>query len=655
MRIKRFSDFRAAPRVEAPMRKRLRARLAAAALWCAALGSAPAAAQLEPAFTYQGRLEDAGQPKNTPVDLRFTAYTVESGGAPIAPERIVDAVPVVNGIFDVKVDLGSGVFLGDRIFVEIAVREDAVGDATVATGFTALAPRQEVTPAPYALHAERVAFDAVTGQQIANGTIGTADVADGSITASDVETESTANGLQRRLAFPCPAGQAMQNISSTGAPTCYQPVTSVVAAPGAGLSVSNTGGAVTLTLDENVGQSRVQGECQEVPPSAIRKVHGDGSVSCVYLAPTTPLPRITLDAAGDVGSHLSLRRGDSLAVISVAYYDDTNNRLKFVHCDRASCNPAPVPVVIDDPANDVGQFVSVGFRSIGPVMAYYDATAMDLKLAACGNAECTSANTIRTIDTAGDVGRFAEIVLFSSGYGIAYFDATNNQYKWAFCSDHTCTTPQIRSLGIAGGGVLASDLATARLQNELLPTPSFVALRGGSEVVLVTCGNAACTSLPSPVVIASGDVGPPLLLAIESFAGQRPSWIGFGTPAAGSSTLRYCVDGTCVAPVTVGSANRPVGPVRGTAFALRDEGGPLFLTTGATATQIVARRLGALDTADRAELLAGTATASAAIDSTANFGGFADPGVEIGIVYHESASKDLVYQPCLRTDCSELW
>lgn len=124
-----------------PVRKTL---LLFAALWL--IGHA-AVAQGPTAFTYQGRLSDAGQPATGGYDLQFTLYDAATNGAIIAGPLTLEDVSVTGGIFTTQLDFGSNVFTspGDR-FLEIAVRPGA------STGsFTPLAPRQRLTATPYAV------------------------------------------------------------------------------------------------------------------------------------------------------------------------------------------------------------------------------------------------------------------------------------------------------------------------------------------------------------------------------------------------------------------------------------------------------------------------------------------------------------------------
>src|SRR5437899_9834832 len=102
------------------------------------------------AFTYQGRLNDAGSPANGTYDLRFRLYDALAAGTLISGPVTNLAVPVSNGLFTVKIDFGS-VFPGASRFMEIAARSN-----TVAVNFTAVTPRQELTPTPYAITSQNL-------------------------------------------------------------------------------------------------------------------------------------------------------------------------------------------------------------------------------------------------------------------------------------------------------------------------------------------------------------------------------------------------------------------------------------------------------------------------------------------------------------------
>src|SRR6185503_7559283 len=102
------------------------------------------------AFTYQGELTYSGALANGVFDLQFTIYAASSGGSALAGPLTRNAVTISNGVFTVLLDFGAGVFSGADRWVEIGAR-------TNGGTFSTLAPRQPLTPAPYAITAANVA------------------------------------------------------------------------------------------------------------------------------------------------------------------------------------------------------------------------------------------------------------------------------------------------------------------------------------------------------------------------------------------------------------------------------------------------------------------------------------------------------------------
>ena len=112
----------------------------------ALLVTAVATAQtLTTAFTYQGRLTELGALADGEYDLEFRLHDAPAGGAQIGSTLFADGLDVVGGLFTVVLDFGPGVFTGDRLWLEVAVRPGASTGA-----FTVLAPRQELTATPHA-------------------------------------------------------------------------------------------------------------------------------------------------------------------------------------------------------------------------------------------------------------------------------------------------------------------------------------------------------------------------------------------------------------------------------------------------------------------------------------------------------------------------
>lgn len=122
----------------------------ALAVMVAAQGPAPQGGDpLPDVFTYQGRLTDGGAQADGSYDLRFILYDTDVGGSQIGSIATREDVVVTDGYFTVQLDFGDGLFDGGERWLELAVRPGASEDA-----YTPLAPRQELTPTPYALLAE---------------------------------------------------------------------------------------------------------------------------------------------------------------------------------------------------------------------------------------------------------------------------------------------------------------------------------------------------------------------------------------------------------------------------------------------------------------------------------------------------------------------
>jgi hypothetical protein len=116
------------------------------------------------AFTYQGRLNTGGAAANGSYDLQFTLYATNVNGAALAGPVTNPAVAVTNGLFATTINFGN-VFTGASNWLAIAVSTNA------ANAFSTLAPRQQLTPVPYAITAANVSGALVNANLPASPTV----------------------------------------------------------------------------------------------------------------------------------------------------------------------------------------------------------------------------------------------------------------------------------------------------------------------------------------------------------------------------------------------------------------------------------------------------------------------------------------------------
>ena len=92
-------------------------------------------------ITYQGQLQQSGEPFTGLADMEFRLFDSLSAGGLVSGPLVVNEVPVEEGLFQVELDFGISAFDAQVRFLDIRV-----------DGVT-LTPRQAVRPAPMALFA----------------------------------------------------------------------------------------------------------------------------------------------------------------------------------------------------------------------------------------------------------------------------------------------------------------------------------------------------------------------------------------------------------------------------------------------------------------------------------------------------------------------
>jgi hypothetical protein len=122
------------------------------------------------AFTYQGHLQNNGNPALGSYDFTFALYNNNStNNGAIGNPLTIPNVGVSNGLFTVALDFGNQ-FNSQPIWMAIGVRTNG------GTNFTALNPLQELTPVPYAIYAAAAGTAGSVSAANISGTISAANL-----------------------------------------------------------------------------------------------------------------------------------------------------------------------------------------------------------------------------------------------------------------------------------------------------------------------------------------------------------------------------------------------------------------------------------------------------------------------------------------------
>ena len=196
------------------------------------MSSALASAQTT-VFTYQGRLNDGGSAANGVLDMQFKLYDAAdpSAGAQIGSTITNSNVAVTNGIFTVRLDFGASALPGANRFLEVGVRRSS------SDPYTVLAPRQQVTSAPYAIRSA----NAVVADQLSTACVGC--VQDAQINAV---AASKMTGTLPASSIPAGNSNYIQNTTSLQGNTANF-----------NISGNGTAGTLNAATQYNIGGSRV--------------------------------------------------------------------------------------------------------------------------------------------------------------------------------------------------------------------------------------------------------------------------------------------------------------------------------------------------------------------------------------------------------------
>ena len=265
-------------------------------------------------------------------------------------------------------------------------------------------------------------------------------------------------------------------------------------------------------------QRRVSGEC--AVGTTVRAINADGTVVCQgdstskrTLVPMNNSIKV-VDSVGATGRYSSATIGaDCLPLI--AYFDFTNEDLKVAHCLDVTCTSATLSTV--DSVGSVGwnPSITIGADGLG-LISYYNSIPGngDLKVAHCSDLACTSA-TVSTVEDFpnADVGLYSSITIGSDGLGFIAYYAYGFDPRVAHCDNILCTTFTYRAVG---DGVASNDgLFIQVIINEF----------GRPYMVHYDATNGRLREVICPDVLCTNGVDSTLHDPLNEDAGRYPSMV----------------------------------------------------------------------------------------------------------------------------------
>ncbi len=228
------------------------------------------------------------------------------------------------------------------------------------------------------------------------------------------------------------------------------------------------------------------------PGGALIGFDANGQILCSNFTPTSTIIN-TIDSVGDVGRHISIAIGiDNLPII--AYFDNTQNMLKALHCGDVQCITGNTISNVDSISLGVGiRKTSIAIGTDGfPIISYFDSNDDALKVSHCGDHTCSSGNLVTVIENLDPAGIESSIAIGQDGLPIiSYADWANNDLKVAHCGNTSCSSGNVlttvdNSFDVGRGSSLA-------IGQDGLPLISYND-RGNHATKILHCGNSACTA-----------------------------------------------------------------------------------------------------------------------------------------------------------------
>ena len=285
----------------------------------------------------------------------------------------------------------------------------------------------------------------------------------------------------------------------------------------------------------------------------------------------------TIDSNGNSGLSNSIIIGnDGLPVIS--YFEKTNGDLKFLKCINQKCSSVFNNLSTLDRSGNVGNYSSIIIGPNGfPTIAYYDDTNKKIKILLCNDEICNT-YSISTIDSATtDVGRYMSMTIHyrfadSQGFPMIVSQANTPLYGKVlhvlYCASQNCFLMGGVIYDYTGGNRDSGYYPSVAMGVDNLPIVAFIDI-GNLQLKVLKCTIDDCytggivTTLESLVTsqsatsIAIGNDGLPVISFINNGKLKLYKCSNIDCTAGWSRILDTVTNAFYFAPISIGPDGFP--------------------------------------------------------------------------------------------------
>ena len=329
-----------------------------------------------------------------------------------------------------------------------------------------------------------------------------------------------------------------------------------------GNSACTAGNVITFNVDAAIANAGSWGSSIAVPADGLPIISYFGGaaggmriVKCGTASCNTGNTATSIDLSNASSGHFSSIAvpADGLPVVS--YHDGQNNRLRITKCSNATCTVSAATTTADTGG---GAYSSLAIGADGlPIVSYLNGTfsaPAGLKILKCGNASCSSGSTIATLDASALSGASGALVVPSDGLPMVSYQAGSPGYglRVVKCGNAACTSGNTLTLVDApAGGVWGNTTALVAAPDG---RPVLIHSEGFTGAIrAVKCGNSACSSgnIASNIASAQDGNASGIPIAIAMPADAIPLLVyaaNVGVINNSKLTALKCSNAGCLAP-----------------------------------------------------------------------------------------------------------